>query len=73
MEPRIIKTDPQRRRVLAEVERLAAADPDLDTADGARLKRLAKLVEDYEKIRVPFENPDPVDAVLYRLEQQDLR
>ena len=55
MEPRIIKTDQQYRRFLAEVETLAAADPDPEAANGARLELLAKLVEDYEKARFPFE------------------
>ncbi len=40
---------------------------------GARLELLAKLVEDYEKIRFPFEKPDPIDAIVFRMEQQGLR
>ncbi|MGQ0836635.1 MAG: ImmA/IrrE family metallo-endopeptidase [Gammaproteobacteria bacterium] len=73
MEPRIIKTDEQYRRSLAEVEELAAQDPDSRSADGARLELLAKLVEDYEKNVYPFAKPDPVDAILFRMEQQGLR
>ena len=34
MEPRIIKTDEQYRRYLAEIEELAARDPKLDSAEG---------------------------------------
>ena len=73
LEPRIIKTDEQYRRFRAEVETLAAEDPDSDSKAGARLELLAKLVEDYEKTRFPFEKPDPVDAILFRMEQQGLR
>lgn len=73
LELRIIKTDEQYRRFLAEVEALAAEDPDPESALGARLELLAKLVEDYEKIRFPFEKPDPIDAIVFRMEQQGLR
>lgn len=73
MEPRIIKTPAQYRRYLDEVARLAAGDPDADTDDGARLELLAKLVEDFEKARFPFAHPDPVEAILFRMEQQGLR
>ena len=57
MEPRIIKTDEQYRRFLAEVEKLAAQDPEPESAEGVRLKLLAKLVEEYEKGRFVFECP----------------
>lgn len=73
MEPRIIKTDEQHREFLTEVERLAVLDPDPESAKGLRLELLAKLVEDYEKVRFAFAKPDPVDAILFRMEQQGLR
>ena len=73
MEPRIIKTEEQYRRTLSEVERLAARDPDPATADGGRLELLAKLVEDYEKARFRFRKPGPVEAILFRMEEQGLR
>jgi HTH-type transcriptional regulator / antitoxin HigA len=73
LEPRIIKTDEQHREFLAEVERLAVLDADPESAQGLRLELLAKLVEDYEKVRFAFAKPDPVDAILFRMEQQGLR
>lgn len=73
MEPRIIKTEAQYREYLAEVERLAGSDPDADSREGARLELLAKLVEDYEQSVYAFEQPDPIDAILFRMEQQGLR
>lgn len=73
LEPRIIKTEEQYRRFLSEVATLAAEDPDPESQAGARLELLAKLVEEYEKTRFPFEKPDPVDAILFRMEQQGLR
>ena len=73
LEPRIIKTAEQYRRYLSEVERLAARDPESDSADGGRLELLAKLVEDYEKARFKFRKPGPVEAILFRMEEQGLR
>lgn len=73
MEIRIIKTDEQYRLYLSEVEKLAGDDPDPTTPAGSRLELLAKLVEDYEKSRFIFQSPDPVDAILFRMEQEGLR
>ena len=73
LEPRIVKTDEQYRRFLAEVERLALLDPDPDSGEGARLELLALLVEMYEQVRFAFARPDPIEAIAFRMEQQGLR
>lgn len=73
MEVRIVKTDEQYRNFLAEVARLAGEDPEPNSDAGARLEVLAKLVEDYEKATFLFDKPDPVAAILFRMEQQGLR
>lgn len=73
IEPRIIKTDEQHRIFLAEVERLATLDLDPESIQGLRLELLAKLVEDYEKSRFSFAKPDPIDAIVFRMEQQGLK
>jgi HTH-type transcriptional regulator/antitoxin HigA len=73
MELRIIKTEEQYRDALGEVERLAAKDPDSASVEGGRLELLAKLVEDYEKARFKFRRPGPVEAILFRMEEQGLR
>jgi HTH-type transcriptional regulator / antitoxin HigA len=73
MDVRIIKTDEQYRHFQAEVAQLAGEDPEPNSEAGARLEVLAKLVEDYEKAVFPFDKPDPVAAILFRMEQQGLR
>jgi len=73
MELKIIKTDKQYRTYLAEVDRLAADDPASGTADGDRLELLAKLIEDFEKDRFRFRRPDPVEAILFRMQERGLR
>ena len=73
MDIRIIKTNEQYQRALDEVGRLAEIDPSLESAEGARLELLAKLVEDYEKERFLFKTPDPIDAIAFRMQEQGLR
>src|SRR5712692_7295825 len=73
MELRIIKTRAQYHRYLKEARRLVARDPDPSTSEGGRLELLAKLVEDYEKEHFKFRKPDPIEAIIFRMEQQGLR
>ena len=73
MELRIIKNDEQHRRYLEEARRLAKGDPAPESSDGARLELLAKLIDDYERQRLPFRMPDPIEAILFRMEEQGLR
>ena len=73
IEPKIIKTKKEHRAFLAEVMRLMDKDPRRGTPEGDRLELLAKLVEDYEKVRFKFEKPDPIDALRFRMEEQGLR
>jgi hypothetical protein len=72
MDLRMIKTDERYRSYLEEARRLVARDPDPATPEGARLELLAKLVDDYEKERFKFRRPDPIEAILFRMEQQGL-
>ena len=73
MELRIIKTEEQYRRYLEEARRLAKGDPGPATDAGARLELLAKLIDDYERERFKFRKPDPIEAILFRMEEQGLR
>ena len=70
---RIIKTKAQHKAAIAELTRLARLDPAPESSDGLRLELLAKLVEDYEKARFVFARPDPIDAILHRMEERGLR
>lgn len=55
------------RRAMADIERLW--DAEAGTEDQDTLEVLALLVEDYEKRTFPIEEPDPVAAIRFRLEQ----
>ena len=70
---RIIKTKGQHKAALAEIDRLARLDPAAESENGLRLELLAKLVGDYEAKRFVFAKPDPIDAILFRMEERGLR
>ena len=53
-----------------QVARLWGAAPGTKEAD--RLEVLSLLIEDYEDKHAPMDPPDPIAAVLFRLEQQGL-
>ncbi len=55
---------------LAEIDKVVDAAP--GTSGEARLEVLSTLVEAYERVHHPIEAPDPIAAILFRLEQQGL-
>ncbi|MBI4082801.1 MAG: transcriptional regulator [Candidatus Lambdaproteobacteria bacterium] len=65
-----IRTKADHRKALAEVERLWGAKS--GTADGDRLDILATLIDAYEATHYPMDPPDPIEAILFRVEQQGL-
>ena len=73
LEPKIIKTEDQYQAYLHEVDRLAANDPAPGTLEGDRLELLAKLVEDYEKLRFKFNRPHPIEAIRFRMEERGMK
>lgn len=69
----VIKTQDQYKEYLARVEELVALDPHPTSREGNELELLSLLVEDYEKKSFVFELPDPVEAIQFRMLEQDLR
>lgn len=70
MKPRMIKTDEDYETALARVEQIFNAHP--GTPKGDELELLLLLIENYEDQAFPMELPDPVAAIRFRMEQQDL-
>ena len=69
-EIRPIRTEADYETALAEVERLWGSKS--GTPDGDRLDVLATLLDAYESEHHPMDPPDPVEAILFRIEQQGL-
>jgi HTH-type transcriptional regulator/antitoxin HigA len=67
MEIRPIHNTRDHRKALREIESLMTARR--GTPEGDRLEILSTLVEDWERRNHPILPPDPVEAILFRMEQ----
>ena len=67
MDLRRIKTEADHRAAVAEIEALMGAEPGSEAF--GQLERLAKLVDAYEAKTHPIAAPEPIDAILFHLEQ----
>lgn len=70
---RVIKNETDYKEALAAVRELMLKNPAPESEDAEKLSIIATLVEDYEKKTFPESLPDPVDAILFRMEQQGLK
>ena len=67
---RLIKTEADYEAALKRMEELFDCQP--DTPEGDEFELLVKLVEIYEQEKYPIDNPDPVEAIKFRMEQEGL-
>lgn len=68
---RPIKTNDDYNNALLRID--ALMDAELGTEDGAELDVLVTLVEAYENEHFPISAPDPVAAILFRMEQMGFK
>lgn len=67
---RVIRSDTDHRAALTEVEALMHAAP--GTLEGERLDILVTLIEAWEARHEPVPPPDPIEAILFMMEQKGL-
>lgn len=70
MEVKPIRNEVDYQNALREIDRLLNAPP--DSVDEDRLEVLITLVEVYEEITDPIGPPDPIEAILFYLENQEM-
>lgn len=70
MVPKIIKNESDYEAALDRINALMDAEP--GTPEGEELELLATLVELYENKVHPIGLPDPIAAIKFRMEQQNL-
>lgn len=70
MEIKPIKTEADHGAALKRLELLWGAEP--DTPEGDELDVLATLIEAYEDRHHSIPEPDPIEAIKFRMEQQGL-
>jgi len=67
-----IANDTDHESALAELTALLEADPPDGSPAAVRLEWLSLAIERYETAHYPIALPDPIDAILFRMEQQGL-
>lgn len=70
MDIRPVKTNDDYEQALLRIDALMNAEPDTD--EGAELDVLVTLVEAFENEHFPISAPDPVAAILFRMDQMGL-
>lgn len=70
---KVIKTEEEYKDALKLIEELMYQDPDPESQEGEKLNLLVALVKDYESNVFSESIPDPVDAILFRMEQENLK
>ena len=70
---RPIRTDTDYRAALALVVPYFDHEPEIDSDAGAHFEAMLTLIEAYEAKHYPISPPDPIEAILFRMEQQGLK
>ena len=70
---RPIRTDSDYRAALAMVAPYFDNEPEIDSDAGAHFEAMLTLIEAYEARHYPLSPPDPIEAILFRMEQQGLK
>lgn len=72
MNIKIIKSSDEYAPAMARLAALMMLDPKAGSREDNELELLALVIEDYERKIVPPAAPDPVDAILFRMDQMKL-
>lgn len=71
MKPKVLKTKKEYDAALARLNGIFHAKPGTPEGDEAEL--WAVLIEKYEEVHYPIDLPDPIEAIKFRMDQQDLK
>lgn len=70
---KVIKTKKDYEAAIKLIDALMTSDPTPDSEDGEKLSILATLIEDYESKMFPSSLPGPIEAIKFRMEQENLK
>lgn len=71
--PRVIATDREHERVLAEVEKLMDKGEHRTAEEDAALELMVRLIKDYEEEHHPLPDPSPSEMLAYLMENRGLK
>jgi HTH-type transcriptional regulator/antitoxin HigA len=69
---KLIKSDQDHEQALARLMALMEIDPEPNSIESDEIDVLAVLIEKYEEEAFPIEQPDPIEAIKFRMDQQGL-
>ena len=72
MEVKAIRTEADYFDALRQVSALIDLDPDHDSPEGERLDVIGTLVQAYEAEHYPIDQPDPIEAIRFRMDQSGM-
>ena len=70
MNIKAIKTEEDYNQALLRLEKIFHAS--INSIEGDEAEVLSILIEKYEDENFPIEAPDPIEAILFRMEQMDM-
>lgn len=71
MKIKLIKTEKDYLQALKKFEKIF--DSETGTKEGEEAELLSFLIEKYEDEKYPIEAPDPIEAIIFRMEQMNLK
>lgn len=69
MADKLIENETEHRHALAEIERLIESQPAAGSSRSDRIALLALLIRTWEEKHQPIPPPDPVEAILFEIDQ----
>jgi HTH-type transcriptional regulator/antitoxin HigA len=73
VDTKVIRSEEQHQQYLLEIEQLLARAPQPGSEVMERLELLSVLVEAFESQKYPIEAPDPISAIIFRMQEQGLK
>lgn len=73
VDAKVIRSDEQHQEYLLEIEQLIARSPEPGSEEMERLELLSVLVDAFESQKYPIEAPDPISAIIFRMQEQGLK
>ncbi len=70
---KILKTQQDYNNALIDLEFFMDRDPKPGSPDADKLELLLLLIKDYEDKTFPMDAPDPIEAILFRMDQENLQ
>jgi len=71
MNVKVIKSEKEYNQALERLD--IVFDAPADTPEGDEAELLVILIEKYEDENFPFEAPDPIEAIKFRMEQMNMK